>query len=151
MNLLLGIPTRPFASMRRAKGPARGTACAVFRNELQKYFRPCSPESFGGAWATITVKLMFLPSISRTRKRGEEGFRSDSCSHQHRSVSPSLDSELSFSICATCVCHKILLLACDIDFDARFLHSYHVASVQAHVSVNLVDGAVCVDSILVTA
>ena len=73
MNLLLGIPTRPFASMRRANGLARGTACSVFRNELEKDFRPCSPESFGGAWATITVKLMFLPSILRTSKRGEQG------------------------------------------------------------------------------
>ena len=78
-------------------------------------------------------------------------FRSDSCSHQHRSVHPDLDSELTSSICVTCACHKMLLLACDVTFDARFLHSYHVASMQAHVSVDLVDGAVCVDSVLVTA
>ena len=36
--------------------------------------------------------------------------------------------------------YKILLLACDVTFDGRFWHSYHV---QAHVSVDLVDSAVC--------
>ena len=151
MNLLLGIPTRPFAPMRRAKGLARGTAFAAFRNELQKDFRPCSPESFGGAWATITVKLMLLRVNLEDQQTGRARFRSDSCSHQHRSVYPGLDIELTSSIRATCVSHKILLLACDVTFDARFLHSYHVATVQAHVSVDLVDSVVCVDSVLVTA
>ena len=64
---------------------------------------------------------------------------------------PGLNTELTSSIRATCVGHKILLLACDVTYDARFLHSYHVETVQAHVSVDLVDSAVCVDSVLVTA
>ena len=138
MNLLLGIPTRPFASVRRARGLARGTACAVFRNELLKDFRLA--HRMGNKHCSINLE---------DQQSGRARFWSDSCSHQHRSVYPGLDAELSFSICTTRVCHKSLLLTCDVTFDARFLHSYHVASVQAHVSVNLVDGAVCVESVLV--
>ena len=77
--------------------------------------------------------------------------RSDSCFLQHRSVFRGLNSELSFSTCTTRECHKLLLFTRDVTFDARFLHSDHVASVQARVPVNLVDGAVCADSVLVTA
>ena len=104
-------------------------------------------------FATNSRKFSALAHLNRSVVRGQQSLQVDvlainhedqqtgrarfrSCSHQHRSVYPGLDSEL---------------FACHIPFDARFLHSYHVASVQAHVSVNLVDGAVCVDSVLVTA
>ena len=59
-------------------------------------------------------------------------------------ANPGLDSKLS---CATRASHKLSLLARDVAFDTRFLHSYHVASVQAHVPVTLIDDAVCVHSV----
>ena len=150
-NLLLGIPTRPFASMRRAKGLARGTAFASFPQRTPERFplllarivRWC----MGNNHCQVDALAINLEDQQTERAR----FRSDSCSHQHRSVYSGLNTELTSSICATGVSHKMLLLACDVTFDARFLHSYHVASVQAHVSVDLVDSAVCVDSVLVTA
>ena len=78
-------------------------------------------------------------------------FWSDPCFFQHRSVYPGLDSKLSFPVRSTRECHNFLLFTCDVTFDARLLHSYHVASVEAHDPVNLIDGAVCADSVLVAA
>ena len=79
-----------------------------------------------------SVRLMFRPSILRTRRRGEHG------------------SDLTLASSAR-ECYRILLFARDVTFDARFLHFNHVASEQAHVPVNRIDGAVCADSVLVTA
>ena len=76
--------------------------------------------------------------------------RSDSSFLQHRSVCPGLNSELS-PFAPLVNARKSCCSRVTLPFDARFLHSYHVASVQTHVCVKLIEGAVCADSVLVTA
>ena len=94
---------------------------------------------------------MFWPSILRTSRREEHGsdltlvfFSTDRCTQAPTPSCP-------FPFSPFVMPQNIAFDAGDVTFDARFLHSFHVASVQAHVPVNLIDGVVCADSVLVTA
>ena len=93
----------------------------------------------------------YIDGLAINLENQQTRFRPDSCFFQHRAANPSFDPEVSFSIRSTRESHKLVLLTCDVAFDARFLYSYHLAAVQVQLSVNLVDGVVCVDSSLVTA